>query len=152
MPPLTRSMCYHLLTCHFLPIALLVVVWLLDMLQLLLSATLPPILNRCLQAVLSPATACPLLLLLLAGCCVVVRRRHPLLSLHTVMRPSMLSYPQVVSSPATAHLCCSCCWLVVALLSATCFCHHLVVVHCPHLEWHCPLQPCKEPAAIVTSI
>jgi hypothetical protein len=35
-------------------------------------------------------------------------------------------YLSGVSSPVTAHLCCSICWLVAVFLSAPHFCHHLV--------------------------
>ncbi len=38
--------------------------------------------------------------------------------------------PQMDSSPAPARLCCSHCWLIVALLSAVRFCYCLVTVHC----------------------
>jgi hypothetical protein len=47
--------------------------------------------------------------------------------------------PQVVSSPATTHLFCSCHWLVAVLLSADPIHHHLVIVHCQHRQMALPI-------------
>jgi hypothetical protein len=163
---------------------------------------LPPIVNPCPHAVLSPATARPLLLWSLVGCCVIVRCW--LLSLHAIVRLSTLSLlaafdanhrplpsggldtrchlpftatvigwllrcclplpptfviascdcqrsrhrpllppivdrcPQTILSPATACLCCSRHWLVVAPSSTACFHHHLVIVHRRHRQTASP--------------
>ncbi len=95
---------------------------------------LMPIINHFPQVVSTPASACPLPLLLLVGWCIDVCCHLPLLSSHVIVQPSMLLMPALllpivnrcpsaVSTSATACLCCSCCWLIGALLSTTRFCH-----------------------------
>jgi hypothetical protein len=151
-------------TRHHLPFAAPIIEWLLHCcLPLLLSfviarrrATvnaliaghfLPPmIIDRCPQASLSPATACLccfhhwLVVALLSAACFCHCRlscncQHSCCWL--LLMPIVDHFAQVVLTLAAANLCCSHHWLVVALLSADCFCHCMLI--CDHQRFCCRL-------------